>query len=49
MQVFAIAAFLQLLLIALWTGDRRPDPVSYLPVGIALMGVTMAAMTLVHA
>lgn len=46
MSALVVAAFLQLLLVALLGGRGRADPIGYLPIGIAVMGVTMAAMTL---
>lgn len=46
MSAVIVAAFLQLLLVAVLGGNRQADPIAYLPIGIAVMGVTMAAMTL---
>lgn len=43
-----LAAILQLFLVAavVNNGDRRLGPGAYLPIGIAVMGMTLAAVTL---
>ena len=48
MNALMIAALLQLFFIAfvVGTGERRMIGGAYLPIGIAVMGITFAAMTL---
>lgn len=48
MNAIVIAALLQLFFVAfaVGTGERRLLGGAYLPIGIAVMGITFAAMTL---
>lgn len=48
MPALTLAAILQIFLIAavVTNGGRRLGPGAYLPIGIAVMGMTLAAVTL---
>jgi hypothetical protein len=46
MHPVVVAALLQLVVVSVFGVSRAPDPTIFVPVGVAVMGVTMAALTI---